>query len=77
MTEQHLIEEVSRRFKAMPRATRVRKIRKLAGESAEENQFIQKTFPDLHKEAFKKPRRRAADARSVSAPSGRRAAKRR
>ena len=77
MTEQHLIEEISRRYKAMSRRTRTSKIRKLACESSWDEQFIRKTFPDLYQEAFKKPRRRAAGARSGSARPQKRVAKRR
>jgi len=75
MTEQHLIEEVSRSFKAMSRRVRVGKIRKLAGESPADDRFIRKTFPDLYQEAFRKPRRRAAGAGSGSARPQKRAAR--
>lgn len=77
MSEQHLIEEVARTFRAMSRRVRVRKIRKLAGESPADDRCIRKVFPDLYHEAFRKPRRRAAGARTVSGPPRRRAAKRR
>ena len=65
MSERHLIEEISRRFKAMSRRARLQKIRKLASESPADDRFIRRTFPDLYQEAFQKPRR-VAGARSGS-----------
>jgi len=59
MSERHLIEEISCRFKAMSRRARSQKIRKLASESASDDRFIRRTFPDLYLEAFQKPRRAA------------------
>lgn len=78
MSEQDLIEGVSRRYKAMPRAARIAEIRELASRSAADSRFIRRTFPDLYEEAFKKPRRRrSAGVRSVASPRKRQAAKRR
>ena len=77
MTEQHLIEELSRRYKAMPRAARIAEIRKMASGSAWDASFVRRTFPDLYDEAFSRRRPRAARARSGSTPPKRRAAKRR
>jgi hypothetical protein len=77
MTEQHLIEEISRRYKAMPRAARIAEIRKMASGSAWDASFVRRTFPDLYREAFSRRRHRAAGVRSGSAPQKKRAAKRR
>ena len=75
MSEEHLIAEIARRYKAMNRRTRIAKIRKLASESPADKRFIAKTFPDLYREAFS--RRRAAGVRSESARPRRQAAKNR
>ena len=76
MSERHLIEEISRRFKTMSRRARSQKIRKLARESPTDARFIRRTFPDLYQEAFQKPRR-VAGARSGSTRQQKRAARRR
>jgi len=76
MSERHLTEEISRRFKAMSRRARSQKIRKLASESPADDRFIRRTFPDLYQEAFRKPPR-AAGARSGSTRPQKRAARRR
>jgi len=64
MSEKHLIEAVSRRFKEMPRKKRVASIRKLASQSAADERFVRRYFLDLFNEAF---RPSAAGARSGSA----------
>jgi hypothetical protein len=64
MSEKHLIEAVARRFKEMPRKKRVASIRKLASQSAADERFVRRYFPDLFNEAF---RPSAAGARSGSA----------
>ena len=76
VAEEHLIAEVSRRYKAMSRRVRISKIRKLASASPADDRFIRRTFPDLYQEAFQK-RRRAAGVRSESTRPQKRAAKRR
>lgn len=71
MSEKHLIEAVSRRFKEMPRQKRVASIRKLASKSAADERFVRRYFPDLFNEAFSPS---AEGARSGSArPRARRA----
>ena len=55
MAEKHLIKAISRRFKKMPAAKRVAKIRKLAGKSAADEKFIRQVFPDLYQEAQQRP----------------------
>lgn len=78
MTEQHLIEAVAERYRAMPRAERIAEIREFVGRSLADSRFIQRAFPDLYAEAFRKaPRRRAVRARSGSTLRKKRAAKHR
>jgi hypothetical protein len=52
MSQKHLIAAIDRRFRSMSRRERITKIRELAGESAEDERFIRKAFPELYREAF-------------------------
>lgn len=52
MAEKHLTGAITRRLKGMNRRQRVAKVKKLASASAEDEQFIRETFPDLYREAF-------------------------
>jgi len=52
VSEKRLKEAIDRRFRALNRRERITKIRELAGESAEDERFIQKTFPELYRETF-------------------------
>lgn len=65
MSLKKLAAEIDRRFRVMNRRERIAKIRKLAADSPEDARFIEKTFPDLYREAFQAARR-AAGARSGS-----------
>lgn len=55
MSEKHLIEAVARRFREMPRNTRVASIRKLRAKSVADERFVRRYFPDLYQEAFRAP----------------------
>lgn len=77
MSEKHLIEEIARRYKAMPKAARIAEIRKMASGSARDASFVRRTFPELYREAFSRRRPRAAGARLGSTQSQKRAARRR
>ena len=66
MSQKDLAIAIGRRFRAMNRRERIAKIRKLAGESPEDDRFVQKAFPELYREAFQSTRR-AAGVRSESA----------
>jgi hypothetical protein len=76
MSEKHLIQAISARYKALPRRKRISDVREFAGRSAEDTKFFQKYFPDLYQEAFRAPAS-SADARSVATRPNKRAAKRR
>jgi hypothetical protein len=65
MSQKQLAAAIDQRFRSMNRRERIAKIRKLAGASPEDDRFIQKTFPELYREAFKATRR-GAGARSGS-----------
>lgn len=52
MAEKHLVAAISRRFKNMSARERLAKVRKLASKSPADEKFIQKTFPDLYRDAF-------------------------
>jgi hypothetical protein len=52
MSEKQLVAAIDQRFRALNRLERIAKIRELAGESAEDERFIRKTFPELYSEAF-------------------------
>jgi hypothetical protein len=55
MSEKHLIQAISVRYKALPRRKRVAEVRKFAGRSGEDTKFWKKNFPDLYQEAFRSP----------------------
>lgn len=76
MSERHLIEEIARRYKAMPKGERIAEIKRMASGSAWDARFVQRTFPELYAEAFTRRRPRAGRARSGSAPQRKRAARR-
>jgi hypothetical protein len=76
MAEKHLAAAITKRFKGMSRRERVAKIKTLVSASAEDEEFIRETFPELYKEAILSPRH-AADGRSESRPRHARAATRR
>jgi hypothetical protein len=65
MAEKHLVAAISRRFKNMSARDRLAKIRKLASKSPADEKFIQRTFPDLYREAFPPS---SEGARSESTP---------
>jgi hypothetical protein len=52
MSEKRLVAAIDQGFRALNRRERITKIRELAGESAEDERFIRKTFPELYREAF-------------------------
>jgi hypothetical protein len=52
MSEKQLVAAIDQGFRALNRLERIAKIRELAGESAEDERFIRKTFPKLYREAF-------------------------
>lgn len=72
MSQKRLIAAIEERFRALNRRERITKIRELAGESLEDDRFVQKTFPDLYREAFQATRR-VAGVRSGVAPKRARA----
>jgi len=76
MSEKHLIQAISARYKALPRRKRVAEIREFADRSADDSKFIQKYFPDLYREAFRAPAS-SAGGRSAATRRSKRAAKRR
>jgi hypothetical protein len=76
VSEKHLIQAISARYKALPRLKRIADVRKFAGRSAEDTKFFQKYFPDLYQEAFRAPSS-SAGARSAVTRRNKRAAKRR
>ncbi len=55
MAEKHLALAIRRRFKRLPAAKRIEKIRSLANESKESKEFIRTGFPELYREAFSHP----------------------
>jgi len=63
MSQKQLVAAIDKRFRALNRRERITKIRELAGESPEDDRFMQKTFPELYREAFQTTRR-AAGGRS-------------
>jgi len=65
MSQKQLAAVIDRRFRAMSRKERIKKIRKLASASREDDLFIRKTFPELYREAFQATRREVG-ARSGS-----------
>jgi hypothetical protein len=75
LSEKHLIQAISARYKALPRRKRVATVRKLAGRSADDIKFFQKYFPDLYNEAFRTPAS-SARGRSTITKRKKRAAKR-
>lgn len=77
MSEKHLIEEIARRYKAMPRAARIAEIREMASRSRWDDQFVRRTFPELYREAFSLRRSRVAGGRSGSGPRRKRAVRHR
>jgi hypothetical protein len=52
MSQKQLVAAIDQRFRALNRQERITKIRELAGESSEDEQFIRETFPELYREAF-------------------------
>jgi hypothetical protein len=52
MSRNQLVAAIDQRFRALSRQERITKIRELAGESAKDERFIRKTFPELYREAF-------------------------
>ena len=65
MSQKQLVAAIDQRFRALNRRERITKIRELAGESPEDDRFMQKTFPELYREAFQITRR-AAGGRSAT-----------
>ena len=59
MSQKQLVAAIDQGFRALNRRERITKIRELAGESPEDERFIQKTFPELYREAFQTTRRGA------------------
>jgi hypothetical protein len=76
MSEKHLIEAISARYKALPRRKRLSEVRKFAGRSEDDAKFFQEYFPELYQEAFRSPSS-SAGGRSAAARPNKRAAKRR
>jgi len=62
MSQKQLAAVIDRRFRALSRQKRITKIRELVGESAEDERFIRKAFPELYREAF--PAKRHAKNRN-------------
>ena len=58
--EEHLIREVSRRFRRMPRSERVKKIRQFMGHSQTNKRVVQKLFPELYQEVVANDRASSA-----------------
>jgi hypothetical protein len=52
MSQKQLVAAIDERFRALNQQERITRIRELAGESAEDERFIRKTFPALYREAF-------------------------
>jgi hypothetical protein len=52
MSQKQLVAAIDQRFRALNRQERITKIRELAGESSEDEQFIRETFPELYREAL-------------------------
>jgi len=52
MSRKQLVAAIDERFRALNQQERITRIRELAGESAEDERFIRKTFPALYREAF-------------------------
>jgi hypothetical protein len=53
MSQKQLVAAIDQRFRALNRRERITKIRELASASPEDKRFVQKTFPDLYREAFR------------------------
>jgi len=51
MGEEHLIQVMAKRYKAMPPEKRMVEVRKLARQSSETREFLKTNFPDLYNEA--------------------------
>jgi hypothetical protein len=49
MSQKQLVAAIDQGFRALNRRERITKIRELAGESAEDERFIRKTFPELYR----------------------------
>lgn len=52
MAEQHLIQAVLEKYRAMPAHQRIEKVQKLARQLEDDRKFIQRVFPELYHEAF-------------------------
>ncbi len=65
--EEHLIREVSRRFKLMPKSKRLKKIRQFIATSQTNRGVVQKLFPELYQEV--EPNDRASSAGELSESS--------
>lgn len=52
MSQKQLVAAIDQRFRALNRRERIAKIRELASASREDGRFMQKTFPELYREAF-------------------------
>ena len=63
MSQKQLVAAIDQRFRSLSRRERIAKVRELAGESPDDDRFMQKTFPELYREAFQTTRR-AAGVRS-------------
>ena len=59
MSQKRLVAAIDQRFRSLSRRDRIAKIRELAGESPDDDRFVQKTFPELYREAFQTTRRGA------------------
>jgi DNA-binding transcriptional regulator YhcF (GntR family) len=71
MSQKQLIAAIDQRFRALNRRERITKIRELASESPADNRFMQKTFPELYREAFQTTRRGAGVRSGVARKRGR------
>src|SRR5437764_5901972 len=65
--EEHLIKEIRRRLKRTPASQRVAEIKEFIGRSEAHRKLVEKTFPDLYREATS---RRTSEV-SSSAPNHR------
>jgi hypothetical protein len=65
--EEHLIEEIGRRFRRMPAAKRIAEVREFMGRSAARRALVEKAFPELYREATAPAPRPSAVSSSESA----------
>lgn len=59
MSEQDLVEAIRRAYAALPAKERIKKIKELSACGKRTKAFIKKLFPEFHKEAFSKKKKKS------------------